>query len=159
LKIQVANLMPYLLLLISAVLAGWGVLGLLEYFFPDAIVLGLQNEKFPAGLQFLHFFSIFVTGAIFIGGYLNRWRQTPFATVVMYAVLATLCFIETVDHEAFGSGATRFIPMVIEYVAYLGFSVYLLRSSTLHHHFCSGSEVAEGRTNAARSGPNFTANG
>ncbi len=140
-KSQVVNLMPYLLLAISAVLVGWGALGLLEYFIP-AVVLGLQNEKFPAGLQFLHFFSIFVTGAIFIAGYFKRWRHTPFATIVMYAVLATLCFVETVDFEAFGGGPTRFIPMAIEYVVYLLFSAYLLSSSAMRHHFFQGSKMA-----------------
>lgn len=150
-KSQVVNSLPYLLLLISAVLIGWGVLGLLEYFFPS-VVLGLQNENFPAGLQFLHFFSILVTGAIFIVGYFTRWRHTPFATVVMYAVLATLCFIETVDFEAFGGGPTRFIPMVIEYIAYLGFSAYLLRSSTMRRHFWSGSDMAERGAKSGGSG-------
>ena len=136
---RLLDLMPYLLLLISAVLCVWGALGLLEYFVP-AIALGLQNEKFPAGLQFLHFFSILLTGAVFIVGYLKRWRATPFATVLMYAVLATLCFIETVDFEAFGGEPTRFIPMTIEYVAYVCFSAYLLGSSAMRRHFLTDAE-------------------
>lgn len=126
--------MPWLLLLISALLAVWGTLGLVEYVFP-ATALGLQDKDFPAGLQFLHFFSILVTGTIFIAGYAGRWRHTPFATIVMYAVLATLCFIETVDFNAFGGGPTRFIPMAIEYVAYVGLSAYLLRSATMRRRF------------------------
>ncbi len=157
-KNQAVHLMPYLLLLISAVLTGWGALGLLEYFIP-AVVLGLQNEKFPAGLQFLHFLAIFVTGAIFLGGYFRRWRYTPFATIVMYAILATLCFIETVDFEAFGGGPTRFIPMAVEYVVYVCFSVYLLRSPAMRRHFFSGSEEAESGTEAKRSGIGFSAQG
>ena len=112
---KAAKLLPYLLVLISTVLIVWGTLGLLEYFFPN-IALGLQNKKFPDGVQFLHFLSILLTGAIFVGGYLKRWRHTPFVTVIMYAVLATLCFVETVDFDAFGGGPTRFVPMVIEYV-------------------------------------------
>ncbi len=131
---QIDGLMPYLLLLISAVLAIWGVLGLLEYFVPG-IALGLQNRNFPAGLQFLHFFSILVTGTVFLVGYFKRWFYTPVATIGMYAVLATLCFVETVDFEAFGGGPTRFIPMTIEYVVYLGLAVYLLRSSTMRDRF------------------------
>lgn len=134
--------MPTILLIISAVLTGWGVAGLLEYSF-SSIEIGLQNEKFPAGLQFLHFFSILVTGTVFIVGYIKRWRYTPFATVVLYAVLATLCFIETVDFEAFGGGPTRFIPMTVEFIAYIGFSAYLLRSPVMHRHFRLVSEVTE----------------
>ena len=148
---QVAKLLPNLLVLISAVLIGWGALGLLEYFFP-AVALGLQNAKFPAGLQFLHFASILATGVIFVGGYVTRWRHTPFVTVVMYAVLATICFIETVDFQAFGGGPTRFIPMVAEYIAYIGLSTYLLGSSAMRHHFSPGSESPESRTRSAMTG-------
>ncbi|MEM7427683.1 MAG: hypothetical protein AAF441_16445, partial [Pseudomonadota bacterium] len=121
---RLVKLFPYVLVLISIVLLGWGVLGLLEYILPTA-AFGLQNANFPDGLQFLHFASILVTGAIFVGGYLARWSHTPFATVTMYAVLATICFIETVDFQAFGGGPLRFIPMVAEYITYIGLSAYL----------------------------------
>lgn len=139
---QGVRLMTTILLVISAILASWGLIGLLGYYFLS-IELGLQNEKFPAGLQFLHFFSILVTGTFFVVGYIVRWRYKPFATVVMYAVLATLCFIVTVDFDAFGSGSTRFIPMVIEYIAYIGLSEYLLRSSEMLRHFQLVSEVTK----------------
>lgn len=157
-KKQVDNVMPYLLLIISAVLTVWGALGLLEYFVP-AVVLGFQDENFPAGLQFLHFLAIFATGAIFLGGYLTRWRNTPFATIIMYAVLATLCFVETVDFEAFGSGPTRFIPMTVEYVAYVCLSAYLLRSSTMRRHFYLDPEAAEGTMAAKKSDIRLSAHG
>ncbi|WP_419911132.1 hypothetical protein [Hoeflea sp.] len=157
-KRQIDNLMPYLLLLVSAVLTIWGALGLLEYFIP-AIVLGLENEKFPAGLQFLHFFSIFVTGTIFLFGYLTRWRHTPFATIVMYAVLATLCFVETVDFEAFGGGPTRFIPMAIEYVVYVCLSAYLLRSSRIRQHFNPGPQATGATSDAKKSDTRLPARG
>lgn len=137
----VAKLMPRALLAISAVLAVWGAFGLLEYFAPSA-QFGLQDPKFPAGLQFLHFAAILTTGATFVLGYAARWRGTPFATIVMYAVLATLCFIETVDFESFGGGQTRFIPMTIEYVAYVGLSVYLLRSKAMRRRFSSDASKA-----------------
>ena len=128
------KLIAWALFAISVGLAVWGLLGLIEYAAPG-LNIGLQNDRFPAGLQFLHFLSILVTGAVFAVGYLGRWRHTPFATVVMYAVLATLCFIETVDFEAFGGGPTRFIPMTVEYIAYVGFSIYLLRSDVMRRHF------------------------
>ena len=138
---HVAKHFPHLLVLMHAVLVGWGVLGLIEYIAPAAS-LGLQNANFPAGTQFLHFAAIMATGGIFVGGYFRRWRHTPFATVLMYAVLATLCFIETVDFGAFGGGQTRFIVMGIEYVTYVGISIFLLRSKTMRQRFSSASEVA-----------------
>ncbi|MEM7302043.1 MAG: hypothetical protein AAF468_13245 [Pseudomonadota bacterium] len=128
------RLMPALLLTISAILAIWGAAGLIEYFVPSAM-FRLQNEKFPPGLQFLHFLSILIAGSVFIIGYIRRWPPTPFVTVTMYAVMATLCFIETVDFEAFGGGHTRYIPMVAEFFAYFCFSAYLLRSQKMRQRF------------------------
>jgi len=133
---HVAKHFPHLLVLLHAVLLGWGFLGLIEYFVPAAS-LGLQNANFPAGTQFLHFAAIMATGGIFVGGYFRRWRHTPFATVVMYAVLGTLCFIETVDFGAWGGGPNRFIVMLVEYVIYVAFSAYLLRSATMRQRFAS----------------------
>ena len=137
------KLFPHVLVLVAVILTGWGTLGLIEYFFP-AVALGLQAPTFPAGTQLLHFLAILATGVVFLGGYFTRWRHTPFATIVMYAVLATLCFVETVDFHAFGVGPTRFIPMVIEYVTYVGFSTYLLRSSVMRDRFSSSSETTDG---------------
>lgn len=136
-----ARLFPFVLLLISAILAVWGVAGLIEYAAPS-LGLGLQNANFPPGLQFIHFAAILATGAIFIGGYVTRWRATPFATITMYAVLATLCFVETIDFDAFGTGPSRFIPMGIEYVAYISLSAYLLRSSAMRRRFGSSAAGA-----------------
>lgn len=136
---QLANLFSYVLVVIHLVLAGWGVLGLVEYFVPAAS-FGLQDKNFPPGTQFLHFASILVTGVIFLWGYLARWGNTPFATITMYAVLATICFIETVDFGAFGGGPTRFIPMSIEYVTYIGISIFLVRSNTMRRRFSPPSK-------------------
>ncbi|MEO1174619.1 MAG: hypothetical protein AAFX94_21595, partial [Myxococcota bacterium] len=111
-----------------------GVLGLAEYFFP-AIRLELQSPAFPPGVQFLHFFAVLVTGALFVLGYATRWSHTPLAVVIMYSVLATLCFVETVDFGAFGGGTARFVPMTIEYVVYVLIGTYLLRSAAMVRHF------------------------
>lgn len=126
--------MPYLLLLISALLTAWGALGLLEYLSPS-VSLGLQNPNLPAGTQFLHFFAILLTGLVFLFGYYFRWPPTPFATVTMYAVLAALCFVETVDFRAFGDGAARFLPMSVEYAVYVALGFYLLKSPAMQRRF------------------------
>lgn len=125
---------PKVLLAFSTVLLGWGGLGLLEYVFP-ALSLGLQNSRFPNGLQFLHFSAIMLTGAIFVFGYFRQWPHTPYATITMYAVLATLCFVETIDFGAFGGGTTGVLIMLMEFVIYVGLSTYLLRSTVIRHHF------------------------
>lgn len=97
--------------------------------------------------QFLHFASILATGVVFLGGCSTRWRHLPFAMVAMYAVLAMICFIETVDFGAFGGGTTRFVPMTIEYVTYIGLSTFLLRGRADRDHFVRGLDLhARGAT-------------
>lgn len=128
------RLLPKFLLAFSAFLLLWGLLGLLEYFF-QSLSLGLQNSSFPDGLQFAHFFAIMLTGAVFIFGYLGKWPHTPYVTITMYAVLATLCFVEVMDFGAFGGGTTGVLTMLLEYATYVGLSTYLLRSTAMRHHF------------------------
>ena len=122
------------LLIVSAGLLCWGVLGLLEYF-ALGVTLGLQDESFPAGLQFMHFFAITLTGAIFVLGYFSRWPGTPQASITMYAVLATLCFVETIDFGAFGGGTTGVMIMTLEFTLYVVLSIYLRRSAAVQQHF------------------------
>ena len=93
----------YVLLVMKVGLLTWGILGFIEYFVPT-VTFGLQESNFPAGVQFLHWLLISSTGIIFVFGYLTRWSYTPFVSIVMYATLATLCFVETVDFNAFGGG-------------------------------------------------------
>ncbi|MCB1755801.1 MAG: hypothetical protein KDJ38_09775 [Gammaproteobacteria bacterium] len=124
----------YILLTIKGMLLVWGILGFIEYFVPTA-AFGLQDSNFPAGVQFLHWLLISLTGIIFIFGYLKRWRYTAFATITMYATLATLCFVETVDFNAFGGGDRRFIIMAVEYILYIILSTYLLRSKQVRLRF------------------------
>jgi len=99
------------------------------------VAFGLQDTNFPLGTQFLHWLLLLLTGAVFIIGFLLRWRHTPFATIVMYATLATLCFIETVDFNAFGGGSNRFFIMAAEYALYIALSTYLLCSKHIKERF------------------------
>lgn len=129
---------PYLLLAIKAVLLVWGLLGLLEYFSPS-LRLGLQNDNFPQGTQLLHWLLLLLSGSTFVGGFLWRRRYTPFATITMYAALATLCFVETVDFGAFGGGTTSYFIMAGEYAVYIALSIYLLQSRRIAERFGSRS--------------------
>ena len=126
--------LPRVLFILSVALLCWGVLGLVEYAFP-ALSIGLQNSSFPAGLQFAHFFAIMLTGAIFVFGYGTKWPHTRYASITMYAVLAALCFVETIDFGAFGGGTMGVLTMLLEFTTYIGLSVYLLRSAAIHRHF------------------------
>ncbi len=124
----------YVLLVLKGMMVVWGVLGFTEYFIPST-EYGLQDPNFPAGVQFLHWLLISLTGTIFVLGFLKRWRCTPFVTIMMYATLATLCFVETVDFDAFGGGERRFFIMFVEYILYIALSTYLLRSTQVRQRF------------------------
>jgi len=123
---------PWLLVVLKAALAAWGALGLVEYFVPS-LAFGLQNANFPPGTQLLHW--ILLTGLVFLVGFVMRWQYTPFATITMYATLATLCFVETVDFRAFGGGVARYYVMSAEYLLYLALSAYLLNSMRIRARF------------------------
>lgn len=138
---SMSRIFPYLLLAVSALLLVWAVLGFVEFFAPS-VAFGLQDPGFPRGTQFLHWLLLLLTGAIFVVGFLLRWIHTPFATITMYATLATLCFVETVDFEAFGGGPTRFLFMTAEYVTYVALSVYLLRSQHIAERFGTPRRLA-----------------
>jgi uncharacterized SAM-binding protein YcdF (DUF218 family) len=83
-----------------------------------------------------------LVGSIFVVGFLLRWRHTPFATITVYATLATLCFIETVDFGAFGGGPGRYVIMAAEYAVYVILSIYLLRSRRIWERFQPVQPVA-----------------
>lgn len=135
-----SRLFPYLLLAVSALLLVWAVLGFIEYAAPS-VAFGLQDPGFPRGTQFLHWLLLLMTGAIFVVGFLLRWRHTPYATITMYATLATLCFVETVDFNAFGGGSERFLFMAAEYAVYVVLSAYLLRSQHIAERFATPSRL------------------
>jgi hypothetical protein len=134
--------LPYLLLAVKVALFAWGFLGLLEYFFFPSLAFGLQNGRFPHGTQLLHWLLLLLVGSIFVVGFVLRWRHTPFATITMYATLATLCFVETVDFGAFGGGPGRYFIMAAEYAVYVILSIYLLRSQRIRERFQPVQPVA-----------------
>jgi hypothetical protein len=125
---------PFALVFVKGTLLVWGGLGLVEYLAPS-VAFGLQNENFPPGTQLLHWILILLTGLVFLLGFATRWKYTPFATITMYATLATLCFVETVDFRAFGDGVERYFVMSAEYLLYLALSAYLLSSSRIRARF------------------------
>ena len=122
----------YLILFASSVLFGWGLLGMLEYLFGFAPLMPLQNANFPAGTQLVHWILILGAGTTYLVGYFTRWKHTPFAMVVLFAMLATLCAIETFD---FMTRPDRYSAYAREVTYYVIMSVFLLRSVRMRAHF------------------------
>jgi uncharacterized membrane protein YccC len=127
-----SRIFSYVIVGISLFLSMWGLLGFLEYFWGYAPLLPLQNPEFPQGTQFLHWLAISVSGLVFLAGYGTHWAYTPHAMVVIYAVMATLCFVQTFD---FMTNPSRYLAMVVEYVAYLAIGIFLFRSRRMQQRF------------------------
>ena len=114
------------------VMAVWGTLGFIEYFTGHAVLVPLQNANFPSGTQFLHWLIISVAGYTLLIGYSLRWKCTPNVMVVIFACLATMCFIQTFD---FMTREDRYLAYVREVTYYIVFSIYLLKSKLMQRHF------------------------
>lgn len=130
---KIASLIySYILLASSVVFCFWGTFGFIEYFSGRPILIALQNPNFPAGTQFIHWVLVSLKGFVFLGGYLKRWKYTPNVMVVIYASLATMCFIQTFD---FMTRDDRYISYVGELTSYTIASIYLFRSKRMQGHF------------------------
>lgn len=122
----------YLLILAATVMFGWGILGFVEYFSGLAPLVPLQNATFPAPTQFIHWLLITLSGSVFLAGYFLRWRYMPFAMIVLFAALATLCAIETFQ---FMENPSRYGDFARECAYYVIISIYLLRSRRMRERF------------------------
>ncbi len=122
----------YLIVLASAIMLGWGLLGFLEYFTGLAPLVPLQNTTFPPGMQTLHWTLITASGATFLAGYVLRWRFTPIAMLVMFTALATMCAVQTFDML---ENPDRYRNFVQECVNYIIISIYLFRSKRMWDRF------------------------
>mgnify|MGYP003565801402 CR=1 FL=1 len=129
---HVSTVFSYLLLLAGVVTLSWGILGFLEYFFGIAPLMPLQNPTFPPGTQFIHWFLITLSGSVYLLGYFFKWKYTPLAMIVIYAMLATMCFIQTFD---FMTNPSRYTDFVRECIFYVIISAYLVRSRRMQTHF------------------------
>ena len=106
----------------------WGVAGFFEYFTGIVPGIKLQNDAYPSGVQFVHWFLITTAGSVFTFGYFSKWRYTPFAMVILFSNLGVLCTIQTFDFMSDQWGVT---PYAAEMIGYLIHSTFLMRSALL----------------------------
>ena len=109
----------------------WGIFGFLEYFFNFSII-PLQNPDFLKGTQFLHWLLITASGVVFLFGFITKWPRTPTAMLVIYAMLGTMCFIQTFDMM---TSQNRYIAYTSEVILYIAISIFLFRSQESKDHF------------------------
>ena len=120
-----------LIALYSVAMLIWGTFGFLEYFFNFSII-SLQNPDFLKGTQFIHWLLITMSGVIFLFGFITKWPHTPTAMLVIYSMLATMCFIQTFDMM---TSPNRYIAYTIEVILYIVISVFLFRSQESNNYF------------------------
>ena len=116
----------------SAIMIVWGLAGFFEYFTGITPVIKLQNSAYPAGLQFVHWFLISLTGGTFLIGYLTHWSWTPFAMILLFSNLTVMCTIQTFD---FMSDQWSLNAYIGELIFYLATSLFLIYSAVSKSHF------------------------
>lgn len=116
----------------SAIMLVWGLAGFFEYFTGITPVIKLQNSAYPAGLQFVHWFLISLTGGTFLIGYLTHWSWTPFAMILLFSNLTVMCTIQTFD---FMSDQWSLNAYIGELIFYLATSLFLIYSAVSKSHF------------------------
>ena len=131
----VATKIYFILLIIwSVVMLIWGLAVFFEYFTGIKPIIELQNKAYPKGVQFVHWLIISLAGLIFLIGYINHWKLTPFAMLVIFSNLAILCTIETFD---FMSDQWSLKAYITELIFYFATSLFLLNSAVSKSHFIS----------------------
>jgi hypothetical protein len=129
------------LLAVHAVLVLWGAAGLAELAGPVPSWAAVANPELPGGVLVVHWLAMLGAGSVFVIGYLVRWPATPAAMVVAYAVLATVCAVETFGYL---TGEFRFLNMAAEYTAY-GVLIVLLHKGPLKATFANALRRPAGR--------------
>ncbi|MCV6615848.1 MAG: hypothetical protein OIF35_12815, partial [Cellvibrionaceae bacterium] len=61
-----------------------------------------------------------------------RWAYTPLLMILLYGMLASMCFIQTFD---FMTNPGRYLAYAIECTLYIVLSSYLLSSERIRAHF------------------------
>jgi hypothetical protein len=131
----VASKVYFIFLIIwSVVMLIWGLAGFFEYFTGIKPIIELQNKAYPSAVQFVHWLLISLAGFMFLMGYLNYWKFTPFAMLVLFSNLAILCTIESFD---FMSEQWSLKAYSTELIFYLATSIFLLNSAVSKSHFIS----------------------
>jgi hypothetical protein len=121
------------LVLVHLVVGGWATVGLVELLEPQPPWPPLSNPDLPRVVLLVHWPLMLVAAAVFLGGYVRRWRHTPTAVAVVYTGLAAMCAVETF---AFLTAPGRFASMAIEYATYATIIVLLFRTR-VHARFAT----------------------
>jgi hypothetical protein len=130
-----------LLLVVHAGLILWAGVGLAEWFLSTVPWQRVANPLFPPAMLLAQWLSILGTSGIFLAGYLLRWPGTPTAVTLGYAVMASICAVQTFGYLVH---ASRFVDMGLEYATYVVIALYLFRSALARERFAGGAKLLFG---------------
>lgn len=92
----------------------------------------VTNPELPRWLLWLRWPLIAAAAVTFIGGYVARWRPTPWAMLVIYSGMAAMCAYETFFVL---TNPNRYRAMAVEYTEYAVILVFLFLSSHMQQRF------------------------
>lgn len=115
----------WLLIGVHLVLAGWGVVGLVELFSGSVPWPRVSNELFSSRMLLMQWVLVLLTAFVFLAGYAAGWPRMPVMLAIMYLILALVCAYQTffiLEHDS------RFVAMGVEYIAYIAILAFLFNA-------------------------------
>lgn len=129
---MLTGLIVVVLLGVHALLIGIGVAGLFEWFVVDPPWTRFSNPELPRWMLLLQWLLMLGAGMLFVAGYLARWRWLPLAMAGTYAVMATVCAVQTFTML---TNDNRFTNMAIEYLEYTAILLFLFGAPEMRKRF------------------------
>jgi hypothetical protein len=129
---RLARVIAALLVVVHAGLGVWALVGFAELVFPQVPWSRVSNPLFSRSMLLLQWSLIGIAATVFIAGYLNRWKRTPVAMLVVYSAMALVCAYQTF---LVLTAASRFRAMAIEYVEYAVILAFLFFSGHMRRRF------------------------
>ena len=128
----IARIITWLLLVVHAGLGAWALAGFIELAGAGLPWGSVTNPELPRWLLWLRWPLVGMAATAFIGGYLARWRFTPWAMLAIYSCMAAMCAYETFFLL---SNPGRYRAMGLEYGEYVAILLFLFFSSYMRQRF------------------------
>ncbi|MCC7510552.1 MAG: hypothetical protein IT464_14415 [Planctomycetes bacterium] len=132
------TLIVIVLLGVHALLVVIGVAGLMEWFVAQPPWPRFSNPELPRAMLALQWLLLIGAGAVFVAGYLARWRWLPFAMAASYLMLGAVCAVETFTML---TNEDRFTNMAIEYLEYTAILLFLFGAPEMRRRFRVGTHL------------------
>ena len=121
-----------ILLVVHAGLGAWALVGFVELVLPNVPWSRVSNPLFSRSMLLLQWSLIALAAAVFITGFLSRFKHTPWAMLGIYSAMALVCAYQTFFIL---TNPTRFRAMAIEYIEYAVILMFLFFSSYMRARF------------------------